>query len=248
MAEKVIDIILGSTFKVTWVSSGVTPAAISFSIFDGSESLVSSQSAVSSGNGHYYANAIIPDTYAPGLYAGQWLSTISGDVYKTRDFYSAFPEETHQPGRYTNWDTIVGIYPDFSDFAGAVKASSSYIANAEAEVDARLGVKFTTPFSSNNVTVRGLATDLAYLQAGRRSLSDEHYSRLLAHVNTRMAMLLSGDMVMATESGALTQLDSTPAWSTTEDYHPIFGPNDPLDWIESSAQNSDLLADRGIIL
>lgn len=73
------DVIIGDTVKVTWVSSGVTPTTLYAALFSGSETLISSVSMTSSGNGHYYANITIPDT--PGYYASETKAVINGFPY-----------------------------------------------------------------------------------------------------------------------------------------------------------------------
>ena len=75
--------IVGSPVKFTWISSGDTPNPITHSLFSGSETLINSVAATSSGNGHYYAVVTLPDT--PGFYVGEWRATMSGNVYKNRD-------------------------------------------------------------------------------------------------------------------------------------------------------------------
>lgn len=74
--------VAGDTKQFTWVSSGSTPSAISASIIDGGESVVSSSSMTSSGNGHYYVSITLPDT--PGYYVYQNLATVNSKVYKNK--------------------------------------------------------------------------------------------------------------------------------------------------------------------
>ena len=70
---------VGNTVKFTWVSSGAVPASIISTILDGAESIVSSLTAVSSGDGHYYANMAAPNT--PGYYVNRWNATIGANSY-----------------------------------------------------------------------------------------------------------------------------------------------------------------------
>jgi len=60
---------IGDTLEFTFISSGVTFSPIWGAIRDSNESLVSSWSMSSSGNGHYFANVTTaPNSYGAGIY------------------------------------------------------------------------------------------------------------------------------------------------------------------------------------
>lgn len=87
MAE-IKDFLVGDTVKLTWINSGVTvDGAIPWSMRNGAETVVSSGSMVSSGNGLHYAFATLPDT--PGLYVAETIATISGYPFKRRAYMRA---------------------------------------------------------------------------------------------------------------------------------------------------------------
>ena len=80
------ELIAGGTRRFSWVNSGVTPSAILFNVYDGSETMVhSSAAAVSSGNGHYYYDYTVPGS--GGLYAYQWTATISAVPWINKGFF-----------------------------------------------------------------------------------------------------------------------------------------------------------------
>lgn len=83
-------VLVGDTFKQTFINSGGSASPIVASIIDGGENIVSSGSAVDSGNGHYYMMASV-DT--PGYYVSQWDATISGLAYKRRMRFKAILNE-----------------------------------------------------------------------------------------------------------------------------------------------------------
>lgn len=83
-------VLIGDTFKATFINSGGVASAISASIYNGSETLVSSQTAVDSGNGHYYRMLSVS---TPGWYVLQWDATISGNPYKRRKRFKAYLNE-----------------------------------------------------------------------------------------------------------------------------------------------------------
>lgn len=212
------NVVLGSAFRVSWVSSGATANPISFSVLTGSESLVSSYAGQSSGNGHYYVDALIN---TPGLWQGRWSAVVGTNSYQTGGWFAAFPQDTDQPGRYITWDDVVNRFVLFGTVAGALKAASHYLHYAEGEIDSRLGAHFTVPFSSNNVTVRDLVIDMVYLRSIR--FKGDGYKDLKKEIDERLQRLISGDDVMITNSGtAMSADDTTPAYSTTAGYHPFY--------------------------
>ncbi|HEX7012328.1 MAG TPA: hypothetical protein VF161_06270 [Steroidobacteraceae bacterium] len=240
MTERVVQITLGSTFRATWVSSGASANPIVYNVLSGSETLVSSYAGQSSGNGHYYVDAVV---HSPGLWQGVWYSTVTQNTYVSVEWLAAFPQDTDQPGRYITWDDVVHRFTGFGDIAGAVKAASHYIAYAEAEIDAALGARFSVPFSNNNLTVRDLAIDMVYLR-GIRGRSEE-YKEIKADVSSRIAALLDGSMVMVTASAEVIQASNEQAWSSTQDYHRVFALLDDTLLLPSSDQLLDEALERG---
>jgi hypothetical protein len=78
------DVIAGSTIKLTWVNSGVTPSSIAATLRDKSESLISSMAASSSGDGQYYA--IIRHPGSAQWVVNEWIAVINGNTYVNRQF------------------------------------------------------------------------------------------------------------------------------------------------------------------
>lgn len=78
------EFIVGTTKRLTWVSSGATASDICATLRDRSNGLVSSTSAISSGNGHYYAVMVHPET--PGWYVNEWVAAINATTYIDRQF------------------------------------------------------------------------------------------------------------------------------------------------------------------
>ncbi len=87
------DFLCGDTIKIRWINSGVTPASLSATAYNGSEVLVDSGAMTSSGDGHYYYLHTVPNT--PGYYVTQTLATISGKPYKNRTKYRAVLEDVN---------------------------------------------------------------------------------------------------------------------------------------------------------
>jgi hypothetical protein len=79
--RNITRVLVGDTFKQTFINSGTTPSTIVASILDGDETIVSSAAGVSSGNGHYYYQALVNTA---GFYVSQWDATIGSNPYKRR--------------------------------------------------------------------------------------------------------------------------------------------------------------------
>lgn len=99
---------------------------------------------------------------------------------------------------------------------------SYYIYYAEYKLDSLLGRCFTVPFSSNNITAKELAMDIAYADMG--ILSNKDNAEFTKSIMARIDDIKSGVSPMVTTSSDTTFASGgDEAWSTTMDYHPTFG-------------------------
>lgn len=78
----VLNVLARTTIQLTWVSSGVTPTAIGMQLLDNAETAVSSEAAVSSGDGHYYLPVYIPSSNP--WYVAQAIAVIDARTYVSR--------------------------------------------------------------------------------------------------------------------------------------------------------------------
>lgn len=131
-------------------------------------------------------------------------------------------------GRYAVFSTEVqDRYPRVTTDSRAVSTiESAYLLPAEAEVDARLGVRFALPFSSNNLTVKDLVIDMTMIRMGTYK---DRVEDLQKSVDSRITALIAGTMVMVTASGTIAASALASAYSTTGSYHPVFGMGDVVD-------------------
>lgn len=140
--------------------------------------------------------------------------------------------------RYIEWDDVVARYRRASDVAGADEMVDTYVDYAENEVDALLAPYFTAPFSNNNVTVRDLSIDLAFskiLMFKDTEKATAIYSMTIAKIND----LVQGRRSMVVDSGNIVSRSANLPFSTTKDYHPVFGMGNSIDFQVSSDQLSD---------
>ncbi len=82
-----------STLKITWIDSGTTPNSIHFNILDKSESILSSDNMVSSGNGHYFALFTIPNSFNFGFYNSETVAVIDNYPYRKKRPFRVIPGE-----------------------------------------------------------------------------------------------------------------------------------------------------------
>jgi hypothetical protein len=87
MRIPVVDVIAGTTLRTTWVSSGMVPTSILSSLRSGSETLVHSISAVSSGNGFFFALHPVP--ISGGWYINEWVAQVGVNTYVNRQLVRA---------------------------------------------------------------------------------------------------------------------------------------------------------------
>lgn len=149
-------------------------------------------------------------------------------------------------GAIITWINATARYAELDKLPNGTltTAQDDLIAMAEAQVHGRLASRYTTPFSSNNLTARDLAIDVLFVQnvMSREPKKAELISKSL---EDRFAALLTGEAVMAVSSGtALTMVGET-AWSSTMDYHPVFGMGDVAGMAVGSSQLIDEDSDRG---
>ena len=149
-------------------------------------------------------------------------------------------------GRYINWDDVTDRYSLLAkgSYAGADEVDSAHITYAENELDALLASTFTVPFSSNNLTAKDLSIDLTYCRVGNFKLKEQKEFKEM--IMDKINMLKNGDMSMITDSGdVLTTGGTTQIWSSTEDYHPVFGMGDTIQFEVDSSRIIDEENDRG---
>lgn len=143
-------------------------------------------------------------------------------------------------GRYTNWPDIVGRYPDAAKIAGNESTGSYWLMYAEAEIDARLAPRFTTPFSSAPDVVKDIVIDMTYY---RMTLRQKGSDVIKKFIDERITGLIDGTIFLPSSSAT----DKSIAWSEQDKtgYHTAFGPDDDIFWRVSSTFIRDTQDERG---
>lgn len=110
--------------------------------------------------------------------------------------------------------------------------NSTWLPYGALRVNEALGGYFTVPFSTNNQTARDLSIHYARLGQLERTRNQDDSQELLESINSRITMIQCGNAPMITDSGDAFFADASAtadAWSTTQDYKPLFDMRDPLD-------------------
>lgn len=137
-------------------------------------------------------------------------------------------------GRYIDWADVTGRYSDFAKGPDASQANASFVPQAEAEVDARLAVKYTVPFSPAPYLVQDLCIDLAYYKATIRQKGSEQIKK---YIDARFESILNGSMVLTNSDGVISGTGNY-AWASNS-YHSAFGMDDEVRWRVDDEQISD---------
>ncbi len=145
-----------------------------------------------------------------------------------------------------DFNFITGVYPSVgkSEYKGE-EVNSYHSPMAQAEIEGLLSTHYTVPFSSNNITAKDLVSKLVYSRLAPMKESERREIR--TELYERIDRLKSGEEQMITTSGdILAPGVSGTVWSNTQDYHPTFTQDDPLNWEVSSRLINDLRDERGI--
>lgn len=124
-------------------------------------------------------------------------------------------------GRYINWADIVARHPSVDKVGGSSEVGSSFVGYVEAQVDGLLSKIYSVPFSSNNVTVKDLCIELAYIKIA--NIKHENRKELKKDFDDRIKGLVNGNERMLTTSGDILTPVGETVWSSTMGYHPVFG-------------------------
>lgn len=142
-------------------------------------------------------------------------------------------------GRYCTVDEVRGRYSELDTMA-KFDITSYHLPYAEMELDGYMAPYYTVPFSSNNLTAKDLAIDLTYIRIANLKAEDREQFR--KEILDRIKMYQSGAMAMMTSSGTAVSVGgAASAWSTTENYHPVFGIGDITDF---KVDSSEVYAER----
>lgn len=143
-------------------------------------------------------------------------------------------------GRYIDWADVTGRYGDFAKGPDAANAQQSFIPQAESEVDGRLAVKYSVPFSPAPVLVQDLCIDMAYYKA---TIRQEGSKAIGDSLERRFKAIIDGTLILTTSAGPVAAT-SNIAWASNS-YATAFGPDSEVNWEVSSQWVQDVQDARG---
>lgn len=139
-------------------------------------------------------------------------------------------------GLYATAQELFDRYPNCKQDNTSAEVESNFINYAEAELSGRLSSYFTVPFSNNNLTVKELTLDLAYIRM-MKGIKPEIIDKKREMIDTIIQELKDGDRSMiTTENGAITatsevvQTVGGTVYNNMGTYTPIFGFDDVEDF------------------
>lgn len=152
---------------------------------------------------------------------------------------------------YSSIDDVFTRYPRIASMVGSgtndvtsSEVTSSYIAEADAYIDAYLGARWTVPFSPAPIMVRWLSADIAIC-----NLIFEHQKKAPQIINDRwervekkLEALRDGKMVLVGSGAVAVSSGDQEVWSTTQNHHPTFSP--VLDPLEQRVDRDHVVEDR----
>lgn len=153
-------------------------------------------------------------------------------------------------GKVISWSNVLARYDELSKLPNVSSTSvqDDLIGMAEAGIHGRLASRFSTPFSTSNITARDLMVDMLYIQVNATRQPDK-IKVLQEHLDGRIKALLTGqgDMVDANGVVAAVMVGDT-VWSSSQNYSPVFGLGDVALAQVSSTQLTDEATARGEFL
>ncbi len=142
---------------------------------------------------------------------------------------------------YATINDIFGRFPAIATNVGtgqydvtSVQVSSVFIAQAEGVVNAYLRQRYIVPLDANSIDplITRITADLAIcdMLVDKLPKVPEFAAGRCEHAMDLLKMIQSGKLDLGGATDASTTGGDLEAWSTTQDYHPVFSPViDPVD-------------------
>jgi hypothetical protein len=128
---------------------------------------------------------------------------------------------------YATYNEVITRYPIIKSWGKTEQEITSHlIYYAEVELNGLLSSHFTVPFSDGYPTVKDITIDLAYYKA-LVTRDPEKAGKIQDAIMGRIENIQKGEEYIWTGSDTIQPLSAEQeVWSTTEDYHPVFGMHD----------------------
>jgi phage gp36-like protein len=141
---------------------------------------------------------------------------------------------------YATWQDLAARYKKAAEMVDAEEAALGFIDGAEADVNARLAVRYTVPFDPTPPAVKDIVIDLAwYKMTWEQQTSDKLYE----YINKRLDALACGSATLVSSTGVIATNDVLP-WSDMQDRRTVFGIDDPINYSVSNEWLNDEAEER----
>lgn len=157
---------------------------------------------------------------------------------------------------YADIDDVFNRFPAIASNVGtgqydvaSAEVNSTFVAQAEALIDAYLGQRYVVPLSTTSLSplITRIAADIAICDMLVDKLPNvpEFATQRCAKAMELLKMLADGKLDLPGATDATTTGGDYEIWSTTMNYHPVFSPVlDPLEQTADVDRVDDDLADR----
>ena len=145
-------------------------------------------------------------------------------------------------GNYANWDNVTDRYPKAGSFVGSVEMQDSYIAGAEAIINAYISKRFDVPISGEPPLLQDLTVDLTYCKLAFNK--DKGVPKLKESVLDMLKMIMSGELLLLDSDGEQVTDYGQATWSSEGDYNMTHSELGPLDDLIDPDRLDDLADDR----
>lgn len=146
-------------------------------------------------------------------------------------------------GRYIDWAAVVDRYKTIAATTGETDIENSYLLQAEDEVDARLAVRYTVPFTPVPGVVADLCTDLTYYKI---KLGSEHADKVWEYLERRFAAITSGTLLLTVSGTVVPTVFGADGSFNTDPYRSSFGPDSAPNWSPDPNWVRNAKGERGV--
>ena len=223
----------GDTRQFTLVMSVAPDGNPDLSIYNSSNTGVTSLTSTQSGTitYQYYSFYTLPTS--PGIYYSEWNISVSSKAYIDRSLFEIILVDADQEGLYSDPNDLRAIYPKIDTTGLTNRQLNQYISDIDAVINMRLSARYSVPFETgvNSLppAIGYLSKNLALLEILSRPsvkaggdtpgwIDDrkEYLDNLLKGLETGSYSLV------VSSGGAVGAKGSEIIWSDKQDYHPIF--------------------------
>jgi hypothetical protein len=229
-----MEILAGGDTKQFTLMMSVSPDDNpNLSIFNSSNTAVTSLTSAQSGaiTYQYYSFYTLPTS--PGIYYSEWNISVNSRAYIERSLFEIILVDADQAGLYSNPNNLRAIYPKIDTTGLSNMQLNQYISDVDAIINMRLSARYSVPFATG---VNSLPPAIGYLSKNLALLEILSRPSIKAggdtpgwiedkqdYLNNLLKGLETGSYSLVVNSGgAIGAKASGVIWSDKSDYHPIF--------------------------